>query len=92
MFFIHSLLNIFRLAVEGVEARNIEEAISALNVSNSPAVDKHPEKRMKAAYEVFENVVVMIKIVREKIPLLCRIEYKPCKMRYKKEYKIVFTK
>ena len=56
MFFIHSLLNISRLAVEGVEARNIEEAISALNVSNSPAVDKHPEKRMKAAYEDFENV------------------------------------
>merc|ERR1712029_784929 len=48
--------NVNRLAVEGVEARNIEEAISALNVSNSPAVDKHPEKRMKAAYEDFENV------------------------------------
>ena len=45
-----------RLAVDGVEARNIDEAIGALSVSDSPAVDKHPEKRMKAAYEDFENV------------------------------------
>ena len=40
-----------------MEARNIEEAISALKVSEAgPSVDKHPEKRMKAAYEDFESV------------------------------------
>ena len=50
------IIAIFRLQVEGVEARNIEEAISALKVSDGgPSVDKHPEKRMKAAYEDFEN-------------------------------------
>jgi len=48
--------NVNRLAVDGVEARNIDEAIGALRVSEGPAVDKHPEKRMKAAYEDFENV------------------------------------
>ena len=49
-------LIIFRLSVDGVEARNIDEAIGALRVSDSPAVDKHPEKRMKAAFEDFESV------------------------------------
>ena len=48
--------NVNRLSVEGVEARNIEEAISALSVSDGPAIDRHPEKRMKAAFEEFENV------------------------------------
>lgn len=42
--------------MEGEEARNIEEAISVLSVTSSgPAIDKHPEKRMKAAYEDFEK-------------------------------------
>ena len=48
--------NVNRLEVEGAEARNIEEAISVLKVSDDgPSVDKHPEKRMKAAYEDFES-------------------------------------
>ena len=43
--------------MEGDEARNIDEAISVLNISSGgPALDKHPEKRMKAAYEDFENL------------------------------------
>ena len=49
-------LTYFRLTVEGDEARNIDEAISVLNISSGPALDKHPEKRMKAAYEDFENL------------------------------------
>merc|ERR1712142_649527 len=48
--------NINRMEVEGAEARSITEAIQVLSVnSSSPAVNKHPEKRMKAAYEDFEK-------------------------------------
>ena len=44
------------MEVEGAEARNITEAIQVLRVnSDSPSIDKHPEKRMKAAYEEFEK-------------------------------------
>merc|ERR1719516_17896 len=49
--------NINRLEVDGAEARSVTEAIQVLSInSNSPAVDKHPEKRMKAAYEEFEKL------------------------------------
>ena len=47
------------LEKEGVtEARNIEDAIAVLKVKEDEAspVDKHPEKRMKAAYAAFEEV------------------------------------
>eukprot|EP00112_Aurelia_sp_Birch-Aquarium-sp1_P011330 Seg2382.3 transcript_id=Seg2382.3/GoldUCD/mRNA.D3Y31 product="Coiled-coil domain-containing protein 124" protein_id=Seg2382.3/GoldUCD/D3Y31 len=45
------------LAQEGVtEARNVEDAISVLSVKGDDAeIDKHPEKRMKAAYTAFEE-------------------------------------
>lgn len=43
------------LAAEGaVEARSVEDAIAVLNVGDTP-VDRHPEKRMKAAYNAFEE-------------------------------------
>ena len=43
------------MAAEGaVEARSVEDAIAVLNVGG-PAVDRHPEKRMKAAYSAFEE-------------------------------------
>ena len=43
------------MAAEGaVEARSVEDAIAVLNVEGTP-VDKHPEKRMKAAYSAFEE-------------------------------------
>ena len=43
------------LAAEGaVEARSVEDAIAVLNVGATP-VDKHPEKRMRAAYNAFEE-------------------------------------
>lgn len=43
------------LAAEGaIEARSVEDAIAVLNVDGIP-VDRHPEKRMKAAYNAFEE-------------------------------------
>ena len=48
------LENINRLQVEGEEARTVEEAISVLSVKETE-VDKHPEKRMKAAFAAFEE-------------------------------------
>lgn len=47
--------NINRVAVEGAEARNVEEAIAVLSIKDEDNVDKHPEKRMKAAYEEYAN-------------------------------------
>lgn len=44
------------LAAEGsVEARSVEDAIAVLNVSKTTLTDRHPEKRMKAAYNAFEE-------------------------------------
>ncbi|KAK7116261.1 coiled-coil domain-containing protein 124-A-like [Littorina saxatilis] len=45
--------NINRLQLEGDDARTVEEALSVLG-AGEPEVDKHPEKRMKAAYAKFE--------------------------------------
>lgn len=47
--------NVNRLEVEGLEARNVDEAISALSVSDDSQFDRHPEKRVKAAYTEFED-------------------------------------
>ncbi|GFR64805.1 coiled-coil domain-containing protein 124 [Elysia marginata] len=46
--------NVNRIEVQGLEARNVDEAISALSVSGDPQLDRHPEKRVKAAYTDFE--------------------------------------
>lgn len=45
--------NLNRLQIEG-EARSIEAAISVLK-DKEEEVDKHPEKRMKAAYKKYED-------------------------------------
>jgi len=47
--------NINRVKVEGVEARTVDEALNVLSIKGTPEVDNHPEKRMKAAYEEFEE-------------------------------------
>ncbi|CAG5127583.1 unnamed protein product [Candidula unifasciata] len=47
--------NVNRLETEGDEARTVEEAISVLSVGSEPVADRHPEKRMKAAYAEFEE-------------------------------------
>ncbi|CAF0886612.1 unnamed protein product [Rotaria sp. Silwood1] len=46
--------NVNRLKIDGSSARNVEEAIHVLQ-SSQIAVDSHPEKRMKGAYEAYEK-------------------------------------
>lgn len=46
--------NVNRLIPDGLEARTVDEALSLLSVKE-PEVDKHPEKRMKAAYNKYEE-------------------------------------
>lgn len=46
--------NINRVMVEGDEARTVEDAIAVLSVQDAP-VDRHPERRAKAAYDAFEK-------------------------------------
>lgn len=48
--------NINRLMTETTVATTVEEAIAVLKVSDDPDQDKHPEKRMKAAFKAFEAV------------------------------------
>ncbi|CAH1153621.1 unnamed protein product [Phaedon cochleariae] len=45
--------NINRLQIDGEEARTVDEAITLLGTKEDS--DKHPEKRMKAAYNAFEE-------------------------------------
>jgi len=47
--------NLNRVEPEAVTATNVDDAIAALSVKDEIEVDKHPEKRMKAAYEAFEK-------------------------------------
>ncbi|KAF7267020.1 hypothetical protein GWI33_019726 [Rhynchophorus ferrugineus] len=46
--------NINRLQIDGEEARTVEEAIDILGDTVN-AADKHPEKRLKAAYLAYEE-------------------------------------
>ncbi|WAQ97775.1 C124A-like protein [Mya arenaria] len=46
--------NFNRLKMEGDQAQTVEEAISVLSVSD-PDLEKHPEKRMKAAFLKYEE-------------------------------------
>ncbi|XP_076443260.1 coiled-coil domain-containing protein 124-like [Babylonia areolata] len=47
--------NMNLLVIEGDEARSVEEAISVLG-KGEPDLDRHPEKRVKAAYAEFEEI------------------------------------
>lgn len=50
------MLSLFCLYPGITEARNIEDAIAVLSVKEEESsVDRHPEKRMKAAYAAFEE-------------------------------------
>lgn len=43
-------------AAEGhLDARTVEEAIAVLDISSGGVVERHPERRMKAAYAAFEE-------------------------------------
>jgi len=46
--------NVNRLQIDGGSARNVDDAIHVLQ-SSQVSVDSHPEKRMKAAYDAYEN-------------------------------------
>lgn len=48
--------NINRLQIDGEVAQSVDEAISIL--SDKADVDKHPEKRLKAAFTAFEEVTL----------------------------------
>lgn len=48
-------IKFLHLFLGGAEARNVEDAISVLNIGNDSKVDIHLEKRMKAAYTEFEQ-------------------------------------
>ncbi|CAF2374073.1 unnamed protein product [Rotaria sp. Silwood2] len=47
--------NINRLKIDGSSARNVDEAINVLQSSSQISLDSHPEKRMRAAFEVYEK-------------------------------------
>ncbi|XP_043678940.1 coiled-coil domain-containing protein 124 [Vespula pensylvanica] len=59
--------NLNRIVIEGESAHGIDEALSILSVKDSE-VDRHPEKRMKAAYASFEEK--MMPIIKEQNPTL----------------------
>lgn len=46
--------NINRLQTEGLQARSVEEAIAVLSMKEAE-VDRHPERRMKAAFTAYEE-------------------------------------
>ncbi|XP_066585610.1 coiled-coil domain-containing protein 124-like [Prorops nasuta] len=59
--------NLNRVIIEGETAHGIDEALSILSMKD-PEIDRHPEKRMKAAYASFEER--MMPIVKEQNPTL----------------------
>lgn len=59
--------NLNRITLEGETAHGIDEAISILSTKDTE-IDRHPEKRMKAAYASFEEK--MMPIIKEQNPTL----------------------
>ncbi|EFO27742.1 hypothetical protein LOAG_00744 [Loa loa] len=57
--------NVNQLKVEGETARTVTEAINILSIGKS-TIDRHPEKRVKAAYQEFEEK--MLPRLREEYP------------------------
>ncbi|GAB0092829.1 coiled-coil domain-containing protein 124 [Sergentomyia squamirostris] len=47
--------NINRVNLDSTVATTVDEAIAVLSVKDDGVADKHPEKRMKAAFKVFEE-------------------------------------
>ncbi|VDO99452.1 unnamed protein product [Soboliphyme baturini] len=47
--------NVNRLQIDGEEARTVEEAIQVLSAAVTPVVDLHPERRIRQAYNAFEE-------------------------------------
>ncbi|KOC67321.1 Coiled-coil domain-containing protein 124 [Habropoda laboriosa] len=59
--------NLNRITLEGETAHGIDEALSVLS-TKEPEIDRHPEKRAKAAYASFEER--MMPMVKEQNPTL----------------------
>ncbi|XP_025154982.1 coiled-coil domain-containing protein 124 isoform X1 [Harpegnathos saltator] len=59
--------NLNRVILEGETAHGIDEALSVLSIKD-PEADRHPEKRMKAAYANFEER--MMPVIKEQNPTL----------------------
>ncbi|XP_003701710.1 coiled-coil domain-containing protein 124 [Megachile rotundata] len=59
--------NLNRLTIEGETAHGIDEALSVLSTKD-PEIDRHPEKRVKAAFASFEER--MMPIIKEQNPTL----------------------
>lgn len=59
--------NLNRLTIEGETAHGIDEALTILS-TKEPEIDRHPEKRVKAAYASFEER--MMPIIKEQNPTL----------------------
>ncbi|XP_057320269.1 uncharacterized protein LOC130664425 [Microplitis mediator] len=59
--------NLNRIVLEGESAHGIDEALSLLSMKD-PEIDRHPERRMKAAYASFEEQ--MMPIIKEQNPTL----------------------
>ncbi|THD27969.1 Coiled-coil domain-containing protein 124-A [Fasciola hepatica] len=60
--------NVNRMEVDGLEARNVEEAIAVLSTNDGSTtdLDRHPERRLKAAYAAYEEK--MMPVLREENP------------------------
>ena len=59
--------NLNRLTIEGETAHGIDEALTILSTKEQE-IDRHPEKRVKAAYASFEEK--MMPIIKEENPTL----------------------
>ncbi|XP_063980594.1 coiled-coil domain-containing protein 124 [Diachasmimorpha longicaudata] len=59
--------NLNRIVLEGETAHGIDEALSILSVKD-PEIDRHPEKRVRAAYLSFEER--MMPIIKDQNPTL----------------------
>lgn len=59
--------NLNRLTIEGETAHGIDEALSVLSTKEQE-IDRHPEKRVKAAYASFEER--MMPIIKDQNPTL----------------------
>ncbi|KDP47146.1 hypothetical protein JCGZ_00037 [Jatropha curcas] len=57
-----------------IEARNVEDAIAQMTVTDSLPVDKHPERRLKASFKAFEEAE--LPRLREEKPGLTHNQYK----------------
>lgn len=57
-----------------IEAHTIEEAIARMNIADNLPVDKHPERRLRAAFKAFEEAE--LPRLKEEKPGLTHTQYK----------------